>query len=121
MDRTNSLIGTTLKDVGALARRQNIKLFTATDGNHGRAIARMGKLTGLKAYIYVPLCMDQHTQILIESEGAQVIRVEGDYDLAVRQACIEASRYPEGILVQDTAFAGYEEIPRVWFDPSPQM
>jgi diaminopropionate ammonia-lyase len=56
--------------------------------------------------------MHETTKNLISQEGALVTVVDGDYDDAVRTA---ESRSDEcnGILVQDTAWPGYEKIPRV--------
>ncbi|MEK6756025.1 MAG: pyridoxal-phosphate dependent enzyme, partial [Bacteroidota bacterium] len=39
---------------GVLEPYQPITVTCATDGNHGRAIARMAKLLGLEAHIYMP-------------------------------------------------------------------
>lgn len=88
------------------------RLFAATDGNHGRAVARMGKILGIKVNIYVPRGMQKSTVKLIKEEGAEVKMVDGDYDEAVRIA-FRTSEEVSGILVQDTGFEGYEEIPSV--------
>ena len=101
----------TLDDLSAAAKKHAIKLVAATDGNHGRAVARMAKILGvLKTTIFVPRGLDQATQEFISGEGAEVIVVAGDYDTAVRKAESEAKE-TSGILIQDTAFEGYEEIP----------
>ncbi|KAI9775381.1 MAG: hypothetical protein M1839_001236 [Geoglossum umbratile] len=104
-------IGVSLEDLSVAAQKARITLFTATDGNHGRAVARMAKLLGIKASVFVPLCLDRATRDLIAGEGAQVTAAKGDYDFAVRQARTEAET-AGGILIQDTAFPGYEEIPQ---------
>ena len=88
-------------------------LLAATDGNHGRAVARMGKILRCNVEIFVPNSMDASTAQKIKDEGAIVRHVNGSYDMAVQVAFDTASISSEGILVQDTAFAGYEEIPRV--------
>ncbi|KAL2004512.1 hypothetical protein VTN00DRAFT_3397 [Thermoascus crustaceus] len=93
----------------AAARENGIKLFAATDGNHGRAIARMAKILKIESDIFVPSNLDQATRDLISSEGAQVIVIGGDYDYTVKQARIK-SEMPNGLLIQDTAFEGYTEI-----------
>lgn len=93
------------------ARKHSIKLLAATDGNHGRAIARMGKLLKIEVDIFVPSDLDEYTQNLIASEGAKVTVVEGDYDFAIERANQESSWSENALLVQDTAFEGYEEIP----------
>ena len=86
-------------------------LVTATDGNHGRAVARMAAHLGTTATVFVPAVMLEETASLIASEGAQVVRGEGDYDDTVRQAAAYAARSPQRALVQDTAWPGYEDVP----------
>lgn len=88
-----------------------VKLYAATDGNHGRAVARMGSLLGIPAEIHVPRQMSSQTIELIESEGARVISSTGSYEDAIATANEQANADERGILVQDTAFEGYEEIP----------
>jgi len=86
--------------------------FAATDGNHGRAVARIGKILGIRSCVFVPRVMLQKTKDLIKEEGAEVTVVEGDYDKAVHEAdrkCKERG----GLLIQDDGWPGYEEVPRV--------
>lgn len=83
----------------------------ATDGNHGRAVAYVTKLLSMKCEIYVPSTMDSHTQMLIRSEGATVHVVQADYDGAVQTAASRSKAIDGGILIQDTSFEGYKEIP----------
>lgn len=85
-------------------------LVTATDGNHGRAVARFARLLGHRAHIVIPVGVHPVAIAAIESEGARVTMVEGSYDEAVAAAA-EVARVEGGILVQDTAWAGYETIP----------
>jgi diaminopropionate ammonia-lyase len=103
---------TDLAELGAAAQRLGLKLYTATDGNHGRAIARMAKILGIRAEVFIPIDLDEVTEALIVGEGANAVRVEGDYDDAVRKADEEGRRVG-GVTVQDTAWEGYEEIPGV--------
>ncbi|WEW54770.1 PALP domain-containing protein [Emydomyces testavorans] len=107
-----SLEATGLDELSSAARAKRIKLFAATDGNHGRAVARMGQLLGLETKIYVPGCLDSYTRDLIAREGCTVIPVDGDYDTAVRTAHAQANTCcANGILIQDTSFGGYSTIP----------
>ncbi len=85
----------------------NLRLVTATDGNHGRAVAHVANLLGLKATIYVPKHTKQARIDAIKSEGAELVVVDGNYDHAVD---IAASQ--DGIIIQDTGYPGYENIPR---------
>lgn len=95
-----------------MTRTPGAHLVTATDGNHGRAVARMARELGTAATIFVPAVMSESTTALIASEGAEVIRVEGDYDEAVRTAAGHAAADPSRALVQDTAWEGYEQVPQ---------
>ena len=101
-----------IEELGRAARAAKTSLFAATDGNHGRAVARMAKWLDVKAHIFVPRNMDKSTQERIASEGAQVEVVEGDYDLAVKYAH-QAAAASKGLLIQDNAWPGYEDIPTV--------
>lgn len=101
-----------LSEISAAAREDGVKLFAATDGNHGRAVARIASLLGLRAEIFVPDFMNAATRTLIASEGADVRPVDGDYDAAVNEASRHADATPAGLLVQDTSFDGYEVTPR---------
>ncbi len=101
-----------LNVVREAAGRVNLELHTATDGNHGRAVARMARIFGVEAKVYVPSIMDEKTKALIMQEGATVIVVDGDYDTAVKLS-EKDSTTSGGILIQDTAWPGYEEIPQV--------
>ncbi|MCI3277792.1 diaminopropionate ammonia-lyase [Streptomyces cylindrosporus] len=87
-----------------------VTLVTATDGNHGRAVARMACLLGQRAHVFVPRGVHPQAVAAIAAEGATVTEVAGAYDEAVRLAA-EAAAGPDAVLVQDTAWAGYERIP----------
>ncbi|MEU5880853.1 diaminopropionate ammonia-lyase [Spirillospora sp. NPDC047279] len=87
------------------------RLVTATDGNHGRAVARMATLLGLTAEIYVPHGVHPAARGAIKAEGAEVVDVTGDYDEAVRRAAAVAEQR-DTLLIQDTAWPGYERVPQ---------
>lgn len=87
-----------------------LTLMTATDGNHGRAVARVARLFGQRAHVFVPQGVHPKAAAAIAAEGAEVTRVAGSYDEAVRRAA-EAAAAPDAVLVQDTAWPGYETIP----------
>ncbi len=89
-----------------------ITLVTATDGNHGRAVARMAQLLGLAARVYVPAGTTAKTLKAIANEGAQVVQTDLRYDDVVRAAASSTTNRPADILIQDTAWPGYEEIPQ---------
>jgi diaminopropionate ammonia-lyase len=92
-----------------IAPARPLTLVAGTDGNHGRAVARMAALLGLKARIYVPADMVPARIEAIESEGAAVIVVEGSYDDAVARSAQDAGE--RCLVISDTAWPGYEEVP----------
>ena len=85
--------------------------FTATDGNHGRCVAWAAKRLGQKAVVRMPKGTTKTRFDNIAKEGAEVTIEEVNYDDCVRMAAAEAAKTEHGIIVQDTAWAGYEEIP----------
>lgn len=89
-------------------------LVAATDGNHGRAVARMARLLGLGARIFVPDDMVPARRAAIAGEGAEVVVVAGTYDDAVRRSAQEADA--RHVVVSDTSWPGYEAIPRAVVD-----
>jgi diaminopropionate ammonia-lyase len=86
-------------------------LVTATDGNHGRAVARFARMRGQRARIWVPRGVHPTAIEAIRGEGAEVIELTGDYDDAVAAAASAASWEPDTLLIQDMAWPGYEVIP----------
>ncbi|MFN8080698.1 MAG: diaminopropionate ammonia-lyase [Kineosporiaceae bacterium] len=95
-----------------LAAAQPAVLVTATDGNHGRAVAHMARLIGLPAHIVVPDVVPQEALDRIAAEGARVSVISGSYDEAVEHAARLAEAEPGGLLIQDTAWPGYETVPQ---------
>ncbi|MEV5551505.1 diaminopropionate ammonia-lyase [Streptomyces sp. NPDC052309] len=87
-----------------------VTLVTATDGNHGRAVARTARLLGQDAHVFVPQGVHPEAVAAIVAEHAKVTEVPGAYDEAVRLAAVAAEE-PDAVLVQDTAWPGYEQIP----------
>jgi diaminopropionate ammonia-lyase len=102
---------------GLLERARSIRplrLVTATDGNHGRAVAHMAALLGLEATVYVPEGTVPARIDGIASEGARVDVVDGTYDGAVARAAQDAG--PRCLVVSDTSWPGYESVPRAVID-----
>jgi diaminopropionate ammonia-lyase len=89
-----------------LERLRPLTLVAATDGNHGRAVARAARLLDLGARIFVPWDMAPARREAIIGEGAEVIVVDGTYDDAV-----EHSAEVDGLLISDTSWPGYERVP----------
>ena len=87
-----------------------ITFVTATDGNHGRGVAWSARLLGHKSVVYMPKGSAPERLENIRAQGAQAEITEFNYDDAVRLANRQA-REKGWVLVQDTAWPGYEEIP----------
>lgn len=85
--------------------------FTATDGNHGRGVAWAANRLRQKAVVRMPKGTTKTRFDNIAKEGAVVTIEEVNYDDCVRMAAAEAAKTEHGIIVQDTAWDGYEEIP----------
>ena len=104
----------TIDDLAAaFAPLRPLELVTATDGNHGRAVARVARLFGLGARVFVAEGTAPVRIAAIESEGATVEEVAGDYDAAVaRSASVAAAAGLRALLVSDTSGEGYVDGPR---------
>jgi diaminopropionate ammonia-lyase len=87
-----------------------ITLVTATDGNHGRAVAWAAQTLGINAVVYMPRGSVRARVEAVNQHGAKVVVVRGNYDDAVRVAA-EQAELNDWMLVQDSAWEGYEEIP----------
>lgn len=93
-----------------LAPLGRLTLAAATDGNHGRAVARMARLLGYASHILVPAGMAQARIEAIAGEGASVTIVDGSYDDAVALSALEASE--RSLVISDTSWPGYEDVPQ---------
>jgi diaminopropionate ammonia-lyase len=92
--------------------RPPVELVAATDGNHGRAVAHMARLVGLAARIFTPAGITATAKAAIESEGARRIEIARPYDDVVTAAAEAAAESPDALLIQDTSWPGYEDVPR---------
>ena len=101
----------TLERLRAAVALRALTLVTATDGNHGRAVARMARLVGAESHVLVPEAVPARAAQLIAAEGGTVTTVAGSYEGAVAEAARVAALDPDAELVQDTAWPGYEEVP----------
>ncbi|MDR2094407.1 MAG: diaminopropionate ammonia-lyase, partial [Treponema sp.] len=89
----------------------DITFYTATDGNHGRGVAWAANKLRQKSVVLMPKGSSQARLQNILNEGAQAEITDLNYDDAVRLANSRAAKDPNGVMVQDTAWDGYEEIP----------
>ena len=85
--------------------------FSATDGNHGRGVAWAANRLGQKCVIRMPVGSTENRRRHIEDEGAECTIEKVNYDDCVRMVAEEAKHAERGVVIQDTAWEGYEEIP----------
>lgn len=88
----------------------NVIFYTATDGNHGRGVAWTANKLRQKSVVYMPFGSSETRLKNIQNEGAEASITDMNYDDAVRLAAKNADEN-NGVVVQDTAWDGYEEIP----------
>ncbi|QYH36345.1 diaminopropionate ammonia-lyase [Salinibacterium sp. M195] len=91
-----------------------LSLAAATDGNHGRAVAHVANLLGLPATIYVPDGVSQAAKDAIVGEGATLVVLDLPYDDVVQHA--KSASVGDVVLIQDTAWSGYTDIPQAIVD-----
>ena len=89
-----------------------ITVTCATDGNHGRSVAWGAERFGCRCVIFVHEHVSQARRDAISRYGAEIRVVPGTYDDAVRAAQRAAEAEPGWLVVSDTSYAGYTEIPR---------
>ena len=89
----------------------DITFVTATDGNHGRGVAWSAAQLGQKSVVYMPFGSAAERLENIRALGAEAEIIGGNYDDAVRLAAKQGLE-KGWLLVQDTAWEGYEDIPR---------
>ncbi len=88
----------------------DITFVTATDGNHGRGVAWTAKQLQQKSIVYMPKGSAEERLMNIRAEGADASITDLNYDEAVRLANTQANQ-KGWVMVQDTAWEGYEDIP----------
>ncbi|NHJ22001.1 MAG: diaminopropionate ammonia-lyase [Candidatus Lokiarchaeota archaeon] len=88
----------------------NLTFITATDGNHGRGVAWSAKVFGQEAVVFMPKGSSKYRINNIKKENAEVVVTNEYYDETVKIAA-NFARENNGVLIQDTAWKGYVEIP----------
>ena len=99
-----------LTSPGVKAKMRKTVFVSATDGNHGRAVAWCATRLGCKSVIYLPKGAAPFRVAAIRNEGAEAHVTDLNYDDAVRLATQKAEENG-WTLMQDTAMPGYEQIP----------
>jgi diaminopropionate ammonia-lyase len=87
-----------------------LTLATASAGNHGLAVARIARILGFQARVWVPSGTSAARIAAIRAEGADVDHTAESYDAAVRDAVAAAG--PRTLVVSDTAWPGFEITPQ---------
>jgi diaminopropionate ammonia-lyase len=87
-------------------------LVCASEGNHGRAVARAARDAGCHARVYMAASVAAARVAAIQGEGAEVALVEGSYDAALHRMADEAAAHGWTV-ISDTGWEGYDEIPRL--------
>ena len=109
-DDKNELSFSLFEDPIIRERLKNFTLATATDGNHGRGVAWVAQQLGCKCSVYMPMGTTPSRLENIKSHSAEVKIINGSYDDAVNLAKENSEKY-DWLLIQDTSWNGYEEIP----------
>lgn len=99
-----------LKNGDIKSKIGKLTFTTCSDGNHGRAVAWAANELGFKSIIYLNKGTSEERVEAIRSLGAEAVVTELNYDDTVRYANEKAIENG-WILIQDTSFRGYEEIP----------
>ncbi len=85
--------------------------IAATDGNHGRGVAWTARELRQRCIVLMPKGTTQSRFDNIASLGAEVSIEDGNYDDCVRMAVEMAPSFEHGVIVQDTSWPGYTDIP----------
>lgn len=109
--KENELTYEKLTDPETKKKLGDLTFVTATDGNHGRGVAWTARELGQKSVVYMPKGSAEERLNNIRAEGAEASITDMNYDEAVRLAN-KMGDEKGWIMVQDTAWEGYEEIPR---------
>ena len=93
------------------SRIGDVTFITATDGNHGRGVAWTANRLKCGCVVFMPKGTAAERLNNIRALGAEAEILDCNYDECVRRA--NALAQQNGwTLVQDTAWDGYEDIPR---------
>lgn len=87
-----------------------ITLASATDGNHGRSLAWGAQKFGAACRIYIHAEVSEGRAQAMRDFGAEVIRIDGDYDDSVDRCRSDAEAHG-WFVVSDTSWPGYTDPP----------
>jgi diaminopropionate ammonia-lyase len=89
----------------------DVTFTTASSGNHGRSVAAGAKLFSARCVIFLPKFTSAEKEAAIRGRGAEVVRVDGDYDTAVAE-CRRQAEAKGWTIISDTSWPGYQQTPR---------
>jgi diaminopropionate ammonia-lyase len=92
------------------AATRQITVTSATDGNHGRSVAWGAQRFHCRCVIFIHAAVSQGRADAIAAYGAEVRRVPGTYDDAVRAAARAAAEH-DWFIISDTSWPGYTSVP----------
>ena len=91
---------------------KSITVATATAGNHGRSVSWGAQRLGLNCKIFISEFVSESRADVMRNLGADVIRVKGNYEASLKE-CIKQSKTNSWEIIQDVAWEGYEEVPKL--------
>jgi len=89
---------------------KNYTVISATDGNHGRALALAARDAGCRCVIVLHSEVNAEREAAIAALGADIVRIAGNYDASVEEAARLAAQHGWQV-VSDTSYDGYQDIP----------
>ena len=93
------------------AKLRDFVVISATDGNHGRALAAAAESIGCRCVIVLHAHVSREREDAIAAFGAEIVRITGNYDESVEVAA-RLARVNGWEVVSDTSYEGYEDVPR---------
>ena len=90
---------------------KDFTVISATDGNHGRALAAAAQSIGCRCVIVLHAQVSAEREAAIAAFGARIVRIAGNYDASVHEAGRLAAANGWEV-VSDTSYDGYEDVPR---------
>ena len=91
---------------------KSVTVATATAGNHGRSVSWGAQRLGLNCKIFISEFVSEARAEVMRNLGADVIRVKGNYEASLKE-CINQSQKYGWQIIQDVAWEGYEEVPKL--------
>lgn len=92
-------------------RLSSFTVISATDGNHGRALAAAAQSVGCQCVIVLHANVSEEREVAIAEYGARIVRIAGNYDESVEHTAQLAQQHG-WLVVSDTSYEGYETVPR---------